>query len=540
MVMGDQEQIDLLLEELNHMANPWELVTRVRTEIEEGLIGAGDRHRFAQQYLQLVALQGPIERDALLNTGANVFEFRVTEARAEVDRIRRAAGGGDEAKIVTFLEGEEHLAEIIYSAAETPHVKFLLYRPDGTIAITDHVSAGGIRHLPPQSGLIERGVVLLPTGVEEYGTPEVLLEEIGAFIHAYVQLDNSAYRDLLAFYVLLTWIYDRFDAVPYLRVLGHLGSGKTRLIQTVGALSYRRIQCGGAVTASPIFRLIERYKGTFVVDEADFSKSDMWAEIIKIFNTGYTRDFPVLRSERGAGDDFEVGAYECYGPKILASRKRFEDEALESRCFSHTMLPRAEIRSDIPAVLDNQFRAEAAVLRNKLLLWRLRHYRHAVLDSRRQIFGLEPRMKQIVLPLLAVATSGPLERQLILQARAYQWELIKVRRQSLEGRLAQAIVSKSEATRGAKILIKELVETLESRDRYARITEVKVSTILRDVFGIETIQEHWVAPKPEQVRFLDEGFLHNVRRRAVLTIPALAESPTLTLHEGGAGVDNTV
>jgi len=70
-------------------------------------------------------------------------------------------------------------------------------------------------------------VVLLPSEPAEYGEERELLARIRSFIHRYVDV-STVFEELSAYYVLLSWLYDCFHELPYLRVRGDYGSGKTR------------------------------------------------------------------------------------------------------------------------------------------------------------------------------------------------------------------------------------------------------------------------------------------------------------------------
>ena len=66
---------------------------------------------------------------------------------------------------------------------------------------------------------------------------------------------------------------------------------------TVGSLCYKPIFASGASTVSPLFRTLDLFRGTLVIDEGDFRFSDEKAEVIKILNNGNARGFPVPRTE---------------------------------------------------------------------------------------------------------------------------------------------------------------------------------------------------------------------------------------------------
>ena len=174
----------------------------------------------------------------------------------------------------------------------------------------------------PHNNLIKNEVVLLPSEPEEYGSEEELLAEIQDFIHRYLDV-SPLFEKTASYYVLLSWVYDAFNELPYLRLRGAPGSGKTRFLLTVGGLCYKPIFASGASTVSPLFRILDAFRGTLIVDEGDFKLSDERAEIVKILNNGNARGFPVLRSEATRQGEFNPRAYHVFGPKIVATRGYF-------------------------------------------------------------------------------------------------------------------------------------------------------------------------------------------------------------------------
>lgn len=477
-----------MLDECVARDDPWSYLNSVNDIPSHSV-----RQQHTNAFFAMVARRSPAETDALLTSGQRIFLYRIDTARSIVEQIRSQTSAVT--KIAPLVETPDLLAEIVYRPGETVPIKYLIYRCDPLTnaelepEIADSVRVGMTVYMPPQTVLVEKGTVNLPTGVAEYDT-HTLLDEIRGFIASYLYIENPQFLNLIVFYVLLTWVFDRFDAVPYLRSLGDYGTGKTRLLQVAGAVSYRSIMAGGATTASPIFRIIERFKGTLIIDEADFSDSDMWSEVVKILNAGYMRGFPVLRSERGDDkDNFDVKAYDCYGPKILSTRRRFKDLALESRCLTYTMRGGIEVPRTIPLFLNNDFRERATALRNKLLLWRFRHYRTAVADPYRRIEGIEARLNQIAIPLLTCAHGEPgLAREIEEHVLRYQKRMRDERRESIDGKLAEALLQCFKRSRNPqRIMLKEVTEQLNlSLDSGKHVESRTVSSKLRGTFDLDT------------------------------------------------------
>jgi hypothetical protein len=305
---------------------------------------------------------------------------------------------------------KEFMAETIFDIALDPTIQFAVSGIGG-FATRAAITSGNITYTPPKDSnrLIEKGVVLLASKPAPYGEQADLFRDLRGFIHRYADV-LEFWEELMATYAMMTWVYDRFTALPYLRFLGEPGTGKSRCQQVVGHLCYKGITAGGAVTASPVFRLIEIYAGTMIIDEADFKNSDHWAEITKILNCGYMRGLPVLRSGK-QGDDYEPQAFDVFGPKIIANRARFSDHALETRCITLQTVERP-IRRDIPRQLPMKFYEEAREHRNRLLQWRFDNYSRLQVDES-TLLSLDPRMTQIATPLYAVSEDPDFRKRLI-------------------------------------------------------------------------------------------------------------------------------
>ena len=248
--------------------------------------------------------------------------------------------------------------------------------------------------------LVKNEVVLFPSGPQEYGSEDELLCEIQSFIHRYVDV-SPLFEKIASYYVLFSWVYDGFNELPYLRLRGDPGSGKTRFLLTVGSLCYKPIFASGASTVSPLFRIIDAFRGTLIIDEGDFRLSDEKAEIVKILNNGNARGFPVLRSEVSPKREFNPTAYSVFGPKLVATRGFFEDRALESRCLTEAM-GQQRLRDDVPINLPPVHKEEALQLRNKLLLFRFRNFNKR--KPTEELVGrkIEPRLNQVFAPLCSI------------------------------------------------------------------------------------------------------------------------------------------
>ena len=125
--------------------------------------------------------------------------------------------------------------------------RLALYK-DGKVSLEEKIKLDertSLAPLPAGNGLLENHFILFPSAVAEFESNQKLYEEVSSFIDKYVQIPDS-FRALAATYVMMTWLYDRFSNIPYLRVIGLWGTGKTRVLEVVGHLSYKATLAGGS------------------------------------------------------------------------------------------------------------------------------------------------------------------------------------------------------------------------------------------------------------------------------------------------------
>ncbi len=289
--------------------------------------------------------------------------------------------------------------------------------------------------------------MLLPSEVGAVTTQAALIAQVQAFLHRYVDL-SPVFEEIAAHYVLLSWVYDAFNELPYLRLRGDYGTGKTRALLAIGSLCYQPFFASGASTVSPIFHVLDAFGGTLVLDEADFRFSDATAPLSKILNNGNVAGLPVLRTMSNRHKELNPRAFRVYGPKLIAMRHSFADRALESRFLTEETGQRP-LRSDIPIQLPPELHAEARRLRNSLLAWRLTHRSTVRSDPSRQAAGVEPRLNQTALSLLSLMEEPALRDRVHAKLQGEQARLSEERAASPEGRMVQVLAELfADPTRG--------------------------------------------------------------------------------------------
>ncbi|MCG3195721.1 MAG: hypothetical protein GHCLOJNM_00188 [bacterium] len=377
------------------------------------------------------------------------------------------------------------LIETLYRS-DPAETSFCVFK-DGSWSVQQYAVIGGRKYVPysATNNLLKHEVVLFPSGPEEYGTEEDLIASIRAYVHRYVDV-SPLFEQIAAYYVLFSWVYDAFGELPYLRVRGDYGSGKTRFLLVLGSLCYKPIFASGASTISPLFRILDAFKGTLILDEADFRMSDERAEIVKILNNGNVKGFPVLRSEVTRDKEFKPTAFSVFGPKIVATRGDYQDPALESRFLKEDLGTRP-LREDIPINLPPEYKEEALRLRNQLLLFRFKNR-----TKRRIVEGLidrsiEPRLNQIFIPLLSIIEDKQAREDLRDLARTYNAELVTDRGLDMEAQVLQVIRDLREA--GEPLALKAITGWFADRhgEEYERkITPKWIGYVIRKKLHLRT------------------------------------------------------
>ncbi len=332
----------------------------------------------------------------------------------------------DKSKTITSeILNDGTIIEMIFDSQKN-ETSLAIYK-DNEVKCRKSFEVDGVILKPHSAGkdLLKNKVILFPSEPKKYKSQKSLIHEIQEFIHRYLSV-SLFFEKIASYYVLFSWVYDDFNEIPYLRGLGDYGTGKSRFLQVVGSICYRPIFASGATTISPIFRILNDFRGTLILDEADFKFSDTTAEIIKILNNGFMKGMPVLRSEGNNKKSFDVKAYNVFSPKMIASRMLYKDTALESRMITEDMNLNFP-RKDVPYNIPDSFWDEALEIRNKLLMFRFRNKGKGKIKPELENREIEPRLNQIAIPLMSIIEDREIIKEIQQHIKEYN-EKIKTDR----------------------------------------------------------------------------------------------------------------
>lgn len=257
------------------------------------------------------------------------------------------------------------------------------------------------------------------------------LQDVSTVFDDFVVFSSEQDRVITILWSIGTWIYDYFDAYPYLQFIAPVRSGKTRALDILQRLCYHPI-LSPHFTPAAMVRVIENYCSTLLVDQAEHVfdlRTDIGRSRYDIFCAGYKKGQHYVTA--ATDDDTNVVVKKVYAPKALATQRAF-DPTIESRSI------RIRMREAKPPTLDlPPPDAEVFLQARRKLLW-FHFDDHMLPAPKLQLYG---RLREIYMPLLTLAEYGSIKKDLIL-AKAEEDEdaFIKDLRMSREARIIEAIL----------------------------------------------------------------------------------------------------
>jgi hypothetical protein len=142
-----------------------------------------------------------------------------------------------------------------------------------------------------------------------------LLDELVSTFRRHVVLPPFV-AEALALWVLHTYAIAAADITPRLAILSpEKRCGKTTLLKVLGALVRRPLQTTN-VTVAALFRTVEKYEPTLLVDEADTFLAER-EELRGILNSGHDRKGAQIM--RCVGEQLEVRCFNTWAPVAIAA-----------------------------------------------------------------------------------------------------------------------------------------------------------------------------------------------------------------------------
>jgi len=183
-----------------------------------------------------------------------------------------------------------------------------------------------------------------PRSIQEYVNneyermdPAELFRSVRNSFATFVEYSDDVYYDLMALYVMQSYLFRLWRTQGYIHFNGTASSGKSRNLDMLRLLGFNSTAVSD-ISPSGLFRTVEGNPGVILVDEAEDFKGENGEQLRRLLLAGYTESGGTIRVERDADDQFAPVRFATYSPKAIASIAPL-DPVLGSRSIVVHMVP---------------------------------------------------------------------------------------------------------------------------------------------------------------------------------------------------------
>jgi hypothetical protein len=226
-----------------------------------------------------------------------------------------------------------------------------------------------------------------------------LLDQFATTFERFLSLPDGA-AEVLALWTVFTHTFDAWESSPRLALTSPVpGCGKTTVLSLLGQLVRRPLPTSN-VTPAVVFRAIEQWQPTLLIDEMDSFLGDN-DQLRGILNSGHARHMAYVW--RTDGDNYQPRPFSTWAPMAVAKIGKLPatlaDRAIEIR-----------MRRALPDEQIERFRrrheAELAVIIRKAARWAQDHVEELAAAEPDMPAGLRNRAADNWRPLLAIADAA--------------------------------------------------------------------------------------------------------------------------------------
>jgi Protein of unknown function (DUF3631)/Domain of unknown function (DUF3854) len=328
-------------------------------------------------FLCTCAKEGQSASDALglLMTDATPFMDTIKPTKVDLDSVLT--------ELVKVQLGEAHQCQLCKEFAKRLNIPAAVLRKHVQEKVEDTA------HAVQFDGALEPWTELVQTNE--------LLSNLVVVLQRHIVMSDEC-MTTVALWILLSYITDSVAVLPILGITSpEKRCGKTRLLTILAWFTQRSLPASN-VSAAAVYRVIERWCPTILVDEADTFLKDH-EDLRGVFNSGHMREFAfVLRANRENG---HVERFSTWAAKAIAQIGKLPP-TIADRSVQVKLSRRTKDEPVRP--LRKTLKAEVEMLRRKLIRW-ASDYRDTVASTEPFIPDtLNDRAADNWYPLLAIAT----------------------------------------------------------------------------------------------------------------------------------------
>jgi hypothetical protein len=351
---------------------------------------------------------------------------------------------------------EDFLAEEIWDHKHFPN--FYVYYFDGREPEVKHELDLGetdkkgrlMIYVPVDNNALRKGLVTVPTIPQECTFSEAFEFTDEFALKCYDPCGQLALMRLLLRIANGSWFLDRFiersewdiagcgKYAPIIPIRGPSQAGKNRLAFVLRMASYRPYFEMSTYRIPSLYRPLDVWKGSLILDEADFAQTTEKSEVIHFLNCRATGT-PISRQD--PKNPAKTDVFTNFGITTVTQRREFEDNATESRC-----IPFYSEATDkqLPTVETDEMIREGLLIQNMMLWLRTQYFESFHIDKTEWVNDIsDPRLVASLLPLLALAKYEPNIKSTISETvKAVQRMKIEAKAGSEDGMVINALWDK--------------------------------------------------------------------------------------------------
>ena len=143
---------------------------------------------------------------------------------------------------------------------------------------------------------------------------------------------------LMSLYTIQSYLTPIFSTLGYIGISGPKRSGKSKNLDVAEQVCFNPVKAVN-LTAASLFRIVDGYRATVLIDESDFKSPERHRDILIMLRAGYRRGEYVVRQakvQKKGEEKFKEELFDVFGPKILVVPEGIE-EMLRDRCIMINM-----------------------------------------------------------------------------------------------------------------------------------------------------------------------------------------------------------
>jgi len=236
--------------------------------------------------------------------------------------------------------------------------------------------------------------------------PHRPLSEIVADLRSHLRrvtwLPNDTDYDLIAAYVVLSYCYNAFDAIPMILLNGEKGSGKSSLAEAIADLSFNG-QMLGAGSEKAFIRAVDQGRGLLVLDDLESvgrrgNNDGGYGDINQILKVSYSKATGVksVVDKNGVSRTLYF-----YSPKVITNIQGI-DAVNATRMYLILCRPMPKDIAD-SGLIRGSDASISEPLRQELHAWGMANVHDAHMRYREKASSRSSRAEQIAAPLRVIA-----------------------------------------------------------------------------------------------------------------------------------------